>query len=149
MKKLFTLAFAVAAAGIFAVAQSVETQKTLAIKKEVRNADPIQWVKTEHDFGTIKMGPAATYTFKFKNTGTTPVTILSAKPGCSCTVSNYTKTPILPGQTGEVTATYETKDRLGAFVKSVTVTLDNNSTYSLTIKGNVSADDKPANGSQL
>lgn len=131
------------------IAQSVETSHTAVIKKDVKGNETIEWNKTEHDFGTVKMGPDATFTFKFKNNGTAPVTILSAKPGCSCTVSNYTKTPVLPGQSGEVTASYGTKDRIGSFVKTITVALDNGQNYVLTIKGNVSAEEKPSSGSQL
>jgi hypothetical protein len=71
----------------------------------------IKWEKKSHDFGTIKMGPKADVTFKFTNTTKAPLVITSANPSCGCTASDYTKTPIMPGKTGEVTASYGTDGR--------------------------------------
>ena len=60
-------------------------------------------------------------TFKFKNTGKTPLIITAVKGSCGCTVPTKPKEPIMPGKTGEIKVKYAT-DRLGRFSKTVTIT---------------------------
>ena len=38
-----------------------------------------------HNFGTIKEGLIAEYTFKFKNTGDQPLILKDVRPSCGCT----------------------------------------------------------------
>ena len=75
-----------------------------------------------YDFGNIKEGEQAKYTFKFKNVGNEPILISGVKASCGCTTPSWTKTPVLPGQEGEVTASYNSKNRPGSFHKSITIT---------------------------
>ncbi|MDQ3071660.1 MAG: DUF1573 domain-containing protein [Bacteroidota bacterium] len=99
----------------------------------------ILWENTHHNFGTIKEeGGAVTYIFKFKNTGKQPVKLLKVQPGCGCTVSEWTKTDIVPGQTGFVSATYDPTGRPGPFHKSVSVTANTSpEMHFLTFSGDV------------
>lgn len=89
-----------------------------------------------HDFGTVPEGPAAEYTFKFKNTGDQPINLKQVKASCGCTTPSWSKDPVLPGKTGEIKASYATQRRPGNFTKSITVVSDAG-TKVLTIKGNV------------
>src|SRR6478736_3634611 len=57
----------------------------------------IEFTETEHAFGTINEGAMVSHSFKFKNTGSHPLIISSAKADCGCTVHNPPKEPILPG----------------------------------------------------
>ncbi|MBL6446202.1 DUF1573 domain-containing protein [Fulvivirga sp. 29W222] len=50
-----------------------------------------------------------------------PLIISIAKSSCGCTVSAYSKDPIIPCESGEITASYHAKKN-GSFLKSVTVT---------------------------
>jgi hypothetical protein len=106
--------------------------------------DGIKWEKKSHDFGSIKMGPKAEVTFRFTNTTKAPVVITAANPSCGCTASDYTKTPIMPGKTGEVTASYGTDGRPGFFQKSIKVSFDNGSSTDLIISGTVTSEAAPA-----
>jgi hypothetical protein len=45
------------------------------------------------------------------------------KASCGCTKPSWTKKPIAPGQTGEVTAVYNPKGHKGAFEKVLTISL--------------------------
>ena len=45
------------------------------------------------------------HTFTVKNVGTDPLVINDVKLNCSCLKADYTKKPIAPNQTGEVTLT--------------------------------------------
>ena len=92
MKKLFFAftAFALSA-GAFAQVKSDEIAK---IKAETI------------DLGKIPQGVPAVSTFIVTNIGKSDLIIESANPTCGCTVGDYTKSPIKPGQTGTITATF-------------------------------------------
>ncbi len=82
----------------------------------------IEFEKTEHDYGTVKEEiEQARYKFIIKNTGEKYLILKEVKPGCGCTVSEWTKDSIAPGKTGFVEAIYLTKNRPGKFRKSISV----------------------------
>lgn len=105
----------------------------------------IEFTKDTHDYGNVKYGADGTTTFEFKNTGKAPLIISSAKASCGCTVPDWTKDPVNPGQKGSLKVTYDTK-RPGLINKSITVTSNavNEPTKVLRIKGEVGA--KPETG---
>ena len=70
-------------------------------------ADDIAKFKTETiDFGKIPQGTPAVATFVVTNTGTKDLIIDQANPTCGCTIGDFTKSPIKPGKTGTITATF-------------------------------------------
>ena len=73
------------------------------------------------DYGPIDQGSEPLRVAKFKNTGTEPLIISGAKGSCGCTVPNWPKEPIMPGETSQIEIRYDTK-RVGAINKTVTVT---------------------------
>jgi len=81
----------------------------------------ITWKSETIDIGEIPQSKPKDILFEFKNTGKTDVVISSVKASCGCTATDYTKTPIKPGETAKVTATYNAANK-GAFTKTVTVT---------------------------
>ncbi len=97
-----------------------------------------------HDFGVISEGGVASYDFTFKNTGKTPLVISNVKASCGCTTPYWSREPILPGESGKITASYNSKNRSGSFNKSITIT-SNASTSSklIFIKGIVVRDNRP------
>jgi len=100
-------------------------------------AGKFQWSKTTYDFGSIPQGVPKSVEFTFTNIGDSPIVIEKVKGSCGCTATDYTKTPIPPGQKGKVVATYNAAS-VGNFTKTVTVTAntpENNVT--LYIKGQV------------
>lgn len=70
--------------------------------------------------GTLKQGVPATATFTVTNTSSRALTIEKVIPACGCTLADYTKSPIPPGKTGTITATYNAA-AVGTFSKSVNV----------------------------
>lgn len=97
----------------------------------------MSWSLTEYDFGRIELNSPVTADFKFQNTGSEPLVIVSATGSCGCTVAEYTRGEILPGAFGEVTATYNAA-KVGAFNKTVTVNANTaNGPITLKIKGEV------------
>ncbi|MBR5803283.1 MAG: DUF1573 domain-containing protein [Bacteroidaceae bacterium] len=83
----------------------------------------ITFEKTSHNFGTFsEENPVVTCVFKFKNTGDVPLVIHQAVASCGCTVPEFTKEPIKPGESGELKVTYNGAGRFpGQFRKTVTV----------------------------
>lgn len=84
-------------------------------------ASPVVWKSETIDLGEIPQNKPKEVDFEFKNTGKTPVIITNVKASCGCTATDYTKTPIKPGETATVKATYNAAAK-GAFSKTVTVT---------------------------
>ena len=83
----------------------------------------IKFDKLTHDFGTFsEKEPVVTCTFTYTNVGETPLVINQAVASCGCTVPEYTKTPIQPGEKGEIKVTYNGAGKFpGHFKKSITI----------------------------
>jgi len=77
--------------------------------------------KETHDFGKIAQGTPVSYSFKFSNVGSEPIIISDVKPSCGCSVAEFTKTPIKPGDTGTIKVTFNAASK-APFTKSFTVT---------------------------
>lgn len=119
-----------------------------ASAQELQSGPVIEFEKDVHDYGTIKQHGNGVYEFKFKNTGTEPLTISNAKGSCGCTVPEWPKEPIAPGESGSIKVKYDTK-RVGPFGKSVTLQSNavNEPTKTIRIKGNV--EEAPAPGAPV
>lgn len=76
-----------------------------------------------HNFGAFsESSPKVTCTFSFKNTGDGPLVIHQAIASCGCTVPQYPKEPIKPGETGQIIVTYNGAGKFpGHFKKSITI----------------------------
>ncbi len=96
-----------------AFAQSADGQKQAEIKFD----------KTVINFGKFsEASPKVSGVFTFTNTGDAPLIINQAVASCGCTVPEYTKQPVLPGQKGEIKVTYNGTGKFpGPFKKSITV----------------------------
>lgn len=83
----------------------------------------ITFENTTHNFGEFpESSPKVTCVFKFKNTGDKPLVIHQAVASCGCTVPQYPKEPIQPGNSGEITVTYNGAGKFpGHFKKSITL----------------------------
>ncbi|MCM1349216.1 MAG: DUF1573 domain-containing protein [Firmicutes bacterium] len=97
----------------------------------------LYWLNTVHDFGAFKEDLAKVYcTFKAVNTGTEPVTVLSARANCGCTQPTYPRTPVMPGDTLTISVAYDAVGRPGRFTKQVRVETTS-ATVNLVLKGTV------------
>jgi hypothetical protein len=114
-----------------------------AKKAEMAHADSgkmavLKFDSTEHDFGTIAAGDKVTHVYKFTNNGKADLVLSNVKPSCGCTVPDYTKTPVKPGETGEVKVTFDSSGKSGSQQKSVTITANTETgTETLNFKANV------------
>lgn len=83
----------------------------------------IKFDKLTHNFGTFsEASPVVTCEFNYTNVGDKPLVINQCVPSCGCTVTEYTKEPIQPGQKGSIKVTYNGTGKFpGHFKKSITV----------------------------
>ena len=88
-----------------------------------RNKGEMRFEHTRHDFGVFAQDTAVvTHEFVFTNVGKSPLIIHQANASCGCTVPEYTLEPIMPGEKGKITVTYNGKGRRpGVFRKSITI----------------------------
>ena len=129
--------------GVFATTFAQDKDK---ISLQTTDVAKMELKKTSHDFGNIKEGTQATVEFTFTNTGKVPLVLNSVRASCGCTTPKWTREPVAPGETGKITAIYNSKGRPGNFTKTITVKHngEGGTTY-LTIRGFVeSAPKEPA-----
>jgi len=77
-------------------------------------------VEPVKEYGEVPKGDKLDWAFVIKNTGSSDLQIIAAKPGCGCTVADYDKV-IKPGETGKVTAHVDTTNFSGPIAKTVTL----------------------------
>lgn len=138
MKKVLLTTISAMVLSIFSFSSKAQ-EVTTDMEAKPSLAD-IAFDKEVHDYGNIKQGGNGVYEFKFKNTGKEPLIITSAHGSCGCTVPEWPKQPIKPGETSVIKVSYDTK-RVGPINK--TVTINSNAKTSavkvLRITGNIEA----------
>ncbi len=98
----------------------------------------LKFLEKSHYFGTVKeeMGPVE-HKFRFVNIGNEAFTI-RAKTSCGCTVANYSRDPVAPGDTGYVEIKFDPKNRPGVFRKGISVIVnESEQQHHLVISGQV------------
>ena len=99
----------------------------------------IAFEETSYDYGTMSQGSDGSHDFIFHNDGTEPLLLNNVRSSCGCTIPEWPKEPIAPGETGTIKVSYNTRI-IGSFSKSITVysTADERPVV-LEIKGKVEA----------
>ena len=93
---------------------------------------------TEHDFGTIEKDSKVEYSFSFKNTGEADLIITRAVGSCGCTIPEYPKEAIKPGESAKMKVSFNSKGKHGNQQKSITITSNTEKgTESLSIKASI------------
>lgn len=106
-------------------------------RDEILATPPIASFDTiEYDFGTITQGSKVTGVFKLTNKGIRDLVVLNAKGSCGCTVPEWPKEAIKPGETSEIKFTFNSSGRMGKQTKTITLkTNTKTGTELLKIKG--------------
>ncbi len=82
----------------------------------------VKWDDSIKNFGTAIKGEKVHIQYKCKNVGNKPMFIYYLRPGCGCTVADYTKAAIPPGKMGEINAEYDSNHgTVGEVRKSISV----------------------------
>jgi hypothetical protein len=120
MKTTFKISVLAASALLmsFSPESKINRPSTLEISTFLKTS--ITWKSTEINLGEIVQNKPVSLEFEFINTGENPVIIFSVQASCGCTSTDYSKTPILPGESTKIKAVYNAAAK-GAFKKQVTV----------------------------
>lgn len=128
MKKILFLCFTI----ISLIGFSSFQEKTAEFK----------FAEETHDFGKITQGKPVSFVFKYTNTGEEPLIISAVESTCGCTVPSVEPkqgTPVLKGQGGSITITYNAAVA-APFTKFVKITSNSKTPLKmLYIKGEVIA----------
>ncbi|MDX2190378.1 MAG: DUF1573 domain-containing protein [Bacteroidota bacterium] len=92
-----------------------------AMSAFAQNEPEITFEKSTAEFGDIKQGQVVNATFKFKNTGKSPLVLQNVQSTCGCTVPSWPKDPIAPGKSAEITATFNSAGKMGQQNKVITI----------------------------
>lgn len=93
----------------------------------IENTTSIKFEKELIDFGRLTDGERVTCSFKFVNSGKSDLIISSVSGNCGCTVADYPKEPIAPGEEGQITVTYDSSNSSGMRISKEVSVLANTS----------------------
>lgn len=113
---------------------------SLHAQSEAKVTGPlIEFDKETHDYGTIYVNGDGNCVFTFTNKGTEPLLLTNVRAGCGCTVPQWPREPVLPGESAEIKVKYTTLNRPHTINKSIVVTSNSvtKNTVVLRIKGEV------------
>ena len=129
-KRFFISVFALAAFGFNSCAPKsdkistdlVNISATASGNAPAGKAPVMKFEVMEHDFGKISQGERVSFGFKFKNVGGSDLQINEAHGSCGCTVPDYPKNLIAPGQESVVNVEFNSEGKHGKQEKTVTLT---------------------------
>lgn len=96
--------------------------------KDTANFTTVAWIDSIQSIGNIKMGEKVQVKFRCRNTGRKPLVITSAKPGCGCTIADFSKEPIQTGGEGWVTGAFDSNKIKGGGEVHKTIIVNTNTT---------------------
>lgn len=88
----------------------------------VTEVTAIKLDRMEHDFGKIPDTAPVETSFVITNTGDKPLLITNAQGSCGCTVPEYPKEPIAPGESRDMKVSFNPNGKEGVNNKTVTIT---------------------------
>jgi uncharacterized protein YxeA len=98
----------------------------------------LTFTDTLHAFGNVTEGETVEYTFDFTNSGSKGILITEAKASCGCTVADYPKDVINPGDKNNMKVTFNSQGKSGFNEKNLTIRTNGNpANYTLTITATV------------
>lgn len=80
-----------------------------------------RYEKTEYDLGNVGWHAQAVANIRLTNTGTKPLYITDVDTDCGCTIVSWDHSPVAPGATTTIIATYDA-ETLGTFGRYVSIT---------------------------
>jgi TolA-binding protein len=109
--------------------------------KKAETQTTIQFESIEINFGEVKEGTTVSKIYKLKNTGKKRLMIEKVEGSCGCTVAEWPRYPVEPGENAEIKVNFNTLGKRGDQDKSITVTANTEPALTiLRIKGKVLAE---------
>ncbi|WKD86948.1 hypothetical protein KCTC32516_02328 [Polaribacter huanghezhanensis] len=79
-----------------------------------------KFVKELINYGKVVQNSDGHRIFEFTNVGKSPLIITDIKTSCDCAVPEKPTAPIMPGEKGTITVSYDTS-KIGGFSKQITI----------------------------
>lgn len=134
MKKLIILSLLTVFTFSISCSQTSHAENTIDIDAQ---GPSIKFEVLSHDYGTLQKNGNGTFNFNFVNEGTEPLILSNVRSSCGCTIPQWPREPIAPGDSKTIKVKYDTR-RIGSFSKSITVTSNGSEqAIVLRIKGKV------------
>lgn len=108
----------------------------LGLQAQNQTANGLVFSTSNVNYGTIQKGSEPLRRVEFVNKSKDKMFITEAKGSCGCTVAEFPKEVILPGEKSYIDVRYDTK-RTGKFSKVVTVLASDGSKHLITVMGEV------------
>lgn len=117
--------------GFGVVAQNADAEKD-------QNGPKISFEEASYAFGDITQGDVVTHVFNYENTGNEALVISNVRTSCGCTAPDWSREPLAPGETAELTIKFNSRGKMGMQNKIITITSNAvNSTEQVKITANV------------
>jgi hypothetical protein len=111
--------------------KKINTENVKATEERIDKAydsAEIEFEFDSYDFGEVKDGEIVEVDFNFTNSGKSDLIIFDASASCGCTVPEYPQNVnIKPGQSDKLKVRFDTANKPGKQIKSVTLTTNTNS----------------------
>jgi hypothetical protein len=118
------LLIAIAVLAVFAAgcnsSGNSDARKSLTAESDTGKAI-ITFSTMEHNFGVVTEGEKVAHLFSFTNTGTSALLLSSAATSCGCTVPEFSRKPVAPGQKGSLEVIFNSAGTDGFQTKTITV----------------------------
>jgi len=83
---------------------------------------PVMKFETDfHDFGRVIQGEKVSFGFRFTNTGKSDLIISGVSTSCGCTVPDFPKAPVKPGESHKIDVKFDSEGRRGFQNKTITI----------------------------
>ncbi|MCS7037158.1 MAG: DUF1573 domain-containing protein [Saprospiraceae bacterium] len=99
------------------VAQSISPME---IGDPTLNAGKVKWIPMQIETGEVPFGIPVERTIEAKNISQEDLVLIEVSSGCHCAVTEWTKEPIPPGQSGFIRVVYDAQ-REGEFYKVIAI----------------------------
>ena len=103
-------------------------------ESQLRPKTKMKFKKMVHDFGRLKEGEKREFDFEFTNTGKEDLIIEDCKGSCGCTVPEWPKEAIKPGQSASINVKFDSTKKEKDQEKSVTITANTDPDLKTVIK---------------
>ncbi|MDY0054084.1 MAG: DUF1573 domain-containing protein [Bacteroidales bacterium] len=132
MKRILGILVLLASIGLVVTSCKKEDKKINA--NLIENTTIIKFEREIVDFGKLNDGEKVTCSFKFKNAGKSDLIISSVSANCGCTVADYPREPISPGEEGQITVTYDSSNSSGLRISKEISVLTNTTPPTTTLR---------------
>ena len=82
----------------------------------------MEFEQTVYDFGVVESGEVVSQVYTFTNSGDEPLILMDAKGSCGCTIPEWPREPIMPGETASLVVEFNSKNKRGMRNQKVTIT---------------------------